>query len=179
MRQKRSLQAKGLVRMALCGLLFSLNADAEQVMINISATGVEPPCSVTDTSGNNQAEVDFESVQVDDVYARTVRKSLPVKVTCEGTASTGKVLKMSLTPVAGGTMPYAGRTVLGTSVTGLGVEVTDKDNNPVPPGTWVSVSGGNVPVGNVDLWAVLVAEKSADLKSGVFTSTASLVMAYQ
>ncbi|EPP0275047.1 fimbrial protein [Salmonella enterica subsp. enterica] len=170
--------------MILCGLGLSLSAGAEQVTINISATGVEPPCSVTDMNGNNRTEVDFKNVQVDDVYAGTARQTLSVKVTCDGAASAGKVLKMSLTPVAGGTMAYAGRTVLGTSVTGLGIAVSDRDNNPVTPETWVPVSGVDTgvdtPAGTVDLQATLVSEKTAaDLKAGAFTASASLVMAYQ
>ncbi|EBL5818970.1 fimbrial protein [Salmonella enterica subsp. enterica serovar Muenchen] len=182
MRQKRNWQVSGLAGVVLCGLWFSPACQAN-VPITITATIIEPACSVTDMTGNSRTEVDFESVQVDDVYAGTVRQPLPVKVTCDGRAPTGKTLKMSLTPVAGGTMAYAGRTVLGTSVPGLGIAVTDRDDNPVTPETWVPVSGVtgvDTPAGTVDLQATLVSEKTtADLKAGAFTASASLVMAYQ
>ncbi|EDT8879100.1 hypothetical protein EK51_004437 [Salmonella enterica subsp. enterica] len=57
------------------------------------------------------------------LYGATAVRDLSMKVSCDS-SSPGKTLKMQL--MAGsGTLSWAGEQVLGTSVTGLGIRVTD------------------------------------------------------
>ncbi|EDD5390503.1 fimbrial protein [Salmonella enterica subsp. enterica serovar Enteritidis] len=162
----------------LCGLWFNSVVWAD-IPITITATIIEPTCSVTDENGRSQTEVDFEDVQlVDGSSGGGGRlKSVPfvMKVTCEGTAPSGKTLKMYINPT-GGTMSYAGRTVLGTSIPGLGIDLFDDHDSPIPLKTWTPVVLNS---GVASATAGLVSERIADLKAGVFTSAASIVMSYQ
>ncbi|EAO1992405.1 fimbrial protein [Salmonella enterica] len=172
-------RAGKLVGVLLCGLAstFAVRAD---VPITITATIIEPTCSVTDVNGKSQTEVDFKEVLLDAIGtgggSGIKVSSLLMKVTCDGEAPTGKMLKMYINPT-GGTMSYASRTILGTSLPGLGIELLDEHASPLPLKTWTPVvtgSGGLMSVG-----AGLVSENVAGLKGGAFTSTASVVMAYQ
>lgn len=167
-----------LIGVLLCGQggVFSAHAD---IPVTITATIIEPTCNVTDQNGNNQMEVDFKDVLVDEVGTggNTGKVSLLLmKVTCDGGAPVGKTLSMYINPT-GGTMSYAGRTVLGTTMSGLGIDLTTDGKSSFPLETWTPVVTGTG--GLLIAEAMLVSEKVADLKGGAFTSTASMVMAYQ
>ncbi|EDI0160174.1 hypothetical protein CC666_19290 [Salmonella enterica subsp. enterica serovar Panama] len=104
-------------------------------------------------------------------------------VSCDGAAPSGKTLKMQVSAGSGGTISYGGGQVLGTSLSGLGIRLTDSAGQTVSPGSWTAVTGvttpADAPTGAVKLQAGLVSETVSALKGGDFTSSASVVMAYQ
>ncbi|EEA5813299.1 fimbrial protein [Salmonella enterica subsp. enterica serovar Oranienburg] len=180
MKQKIQQEVMGLF-VAL--LLYSGSARAVDIPVTISVTILEPVCTVTDLTGNSQTEVDFETVPVTAVNKTGAIRDLNMKVTCDGVAPSGKTLKMQVAATSGGTMSYVGAQVLGTSLSGLGIQLTDSAGRVVPPGAWTTVSGVTIPAGSlsaqVELKAALVSETVSTLKGGSFTSSASVVMAYQ
>ncbi|HGB5188182.1 TPA: fimbrial protein [Salmonella enterica subsp. salamae serovar 21:z10:z6] len=169
--------------LSLALLLYSGSAGAVDIPVTISVTILEPVCTVTDPTGNTRTEVDFETMPVTAVNKTTAIRDLNLKVTCDGVAPSGKTLKMQVTAVSGGTISYAGAPVLGTSLSGLGIQLTDSAGRAVPPGAWTTISGVTLPAGSlsaeVKLKAGLVSETVSTLKGGSFTSAASVVMAYQ
>ncbi|EEA2717977.1 fimbrial protein [Salmonella enterica subsp. enterica serovar Urbana] len=170
--------AERLAAVALC-ILSWVSAVRADVPITIIATIVEPTCSVTDASGNSQTEVDFKSISVDEIssgVSTVTWQPFVMKVTCEGASPVGKTLKMYINPTWG-TIAYAGHTVLGTSMPGLGIDLVDKNSVSLPLKTWMPVVTGTG--GLMTAGARLVSEKVADLKGGSFASTASVTMAYQ
>ncbi|EAU6886211.1 fimbrial protein [Salmonella enterica] len=182
MRQKRGWQVSSLTGMLLCGLWFSLNARAD-VNVYITATILAPVCTVTDIRGSHQTVVDFGTVPVEKVSGVGERldksHTLGMKVSCDGPAPVGKVLKMKITPTGGGTMSYSGRTVLGTSLAGLGIDLIHVTSTQpsLLLNTWVPAEP--TADGIVGIVALLVSNNVAALKGGGFTSSASLVMDYQ
>ncbi|EAT7400334.1 fimbrial protein [Salmonella enterica] len=164
-------------------VLFSQSAAlrAVDIPVTITVTILEPVCTVTDAAGNSQTEVDFERVMVNDVNGATAVRDLSMKVSCDS-SSPGKTLKMQLT-AGSGTLSWAGEQVLGTSVTGLGIRVTDSADQAVEPGSWVAVTGvttpADAPAGDVLLKAALVSPDKSTLNAGAFTASASVKMAYQ
>ncbi|EBV5086364.1 fimbrial protein [Salmonella enterica subsp. enterica serovar Minnesota] len=157
----------------------SVRAD---IPVTITATIVEPTCSVTEINGGSQAVVDFGVVDLLSVNTAQAQKPLQMKVSCGGAASTGKTLKMQVSAGGQGTMTYGGENVLGTTVTGLGIKLTDKGGASVIPGAWYPVAGVDItqptPAGNVILTAALVSANPAALTVGGITSSATVVMAY-
>ncbi|EBS0892521.1 fimbrial protein [Salmonella enterica subsp. enterica serovar Abaetetuba] len=168
---------RGLAGMTLYALL-GVPAVWADIPVSITATIIEPACSVTDASGSSQMEVDFKEVLLDSIGTGgkigTATTPVMMKVTCDGNAPSGKTLKMYINPT-GGTMSYAGRTVLGTSVTGLGIDLLDEQTSSLPLSTWTPVVlNGGFAIAS----AALVSENVTDMKGGFFTSTASVVVAY-
>ncbi|HGJ4005745.1 fimbrial protein [Salmonella enterica] len=173
----------GGMGLSLAFLLYSSNARAVDIPITISVTILEPVCTVTDPTGNSRTEVDFASVPVTAVNKTAAIRDLNMKVTCDGVAPSGKTLKMQVAAVSGGTISYAGARVLGTSLSGLGIQLTDSAGRAVPPGTWTTVSGVTITTGtlsaDIKMKAALVSDTVSALTGGSFTSSASVVMAYQ
>ncbi|EAX8478871.1 fimbrial protein [Salmonella enterica] len=153
------------------------------VAVTIRGTIIEPTCSVTGADGNSRTEVNFGNVPLNAVGTAQARQPLRMKVACDSVAPSGKTLKMYVKPVSNGTMEYSGRTVLGTSMTGLGIDLADSDNQVVPPQTWVGISGvdtsTDMPSGDVTLQATLVSANVAALTADSFTASASVVVTYQ
>ncbi|EAO4397494.1 fimbrial protein [Salmonella enterica] len=164
-------------------LLFSGSLRAADIPVTITVTILEPVCTVTDLTGNSQTEVDFGTVPVTGVNGAAAVQDLDMRVSCDGAAPSGKSLKMQVSAGANGTISYGGGQVLGTSLSGLGIRLTDSAGQSVPPGSWTTVTGvttpADAPTGAVKLKAGLVSETASTLKGGDFTSSASLVMAYQ
>lgn len=152
------------------------------IPITITATIVAPVCKVTDTSGGGRMEVDFGLVQLTEVNTAQAEQPVPLKVSCEGPSPGTMALKLRMTPGASGTMSVAGKTVLKTSRTGLGIDL-QMAGNTVAPDTWVAVNGVDTtvpaPEGALTLQARLVADTPASLGTGDFTATANLTLAYQ
>ncbi|HAG3364625.1 TPA: type 1 fimbrial protein [Salmonella enterica] len=153
------------------------------VNITIRGTIIESTCSVTGADGGTRTEVNFGNVPLNAVGTDQARQPLRMNVTCDSAPPSGKTLKMYVKPVSNGTMSYSGRTVLGTSMAGLGIDLTDESGLVVTPETWVPVHGVDtgvaLPTGVVTLQATLVSDDVSALTADTFTSSASVVMAYQ
>lgn len=166
-------------------LLLSLGIHETLADVNIIIRGtvIEPACSVTGVDGNSQTEVDFGNVPLKAVGTVQAQRSLKMKVACDSAPPTGKTLKMYVRPGSNGTMAYSGRVVLGTSMTWLGIDLADSDNQVVTPLTWVHIAGVDTsaatPTGVVTLQATLVSANIAMLKADGFVSSASVMMTYQ
>ncbi|EBO0587525.1 TPA: fimbrial protein [Salmonella enterica] len=153
------------------------------VNITIRGTIIEPTCSVTGADGGTRTEVNFGNVPLNAVGTDQARQPLRMNVTCDSAPPSGKTLKMYVKPVSNGTMSYSGRTVLGTSMAGLGIDLTDESSVVVTPETWVPVHGVDtgvaLPTGVVTLQATLVSDDVSALTADTFTSSASVLMTYQ
>ncbi|EHI5678388.1 type 1 fimbrial protein [Salmonella enterica] len=171
----------------LTGVLLSAVVVAQNVRsdvnIVIRGTVIEPACSVTGLDGDTRTEVDFGSVPLNAVGTAKAQQPLRMRVTCNSAVPSGKSLKIYVNPVSDRTMSYNGRTVLGTSMIGLGIELMDEFSTAVTPETWVAISGvdtgATAPAGEVTLLATLVTADTGTLVADSFTSSASVVMAYQ
>lgn len=152
------------------------------VPITITGTIIEPACSVTDAGGSGQTEVNFGQVSLEDVGTAKAQQSLVMKVTCDDSAPSGKSLKMFIAPGSNGTITWSGQPVLGTSLSGLGIDLTDSSQVRIPLSTWVDVPGVDTsvaaPSGEVTLRAMLVSPDASTLAAGDFSATASVVMSY-
>ncbi|HAG1868571.1 TPA: fimbrial protein [Salmonella enterica] len=149
------------------------------VPITVTGTVVEPACSVVDANGNDQTEVDFGVIPLEKVGTARAQQSLRMKVTCDSAAPSGKSLKMFIRPTSAGTMSYNNRTVLGTTIAGLGIDLMDSSNHPVAPSTWEGVGTQvSFPSGDVTLQAMLVSPDTSALTVGDFSATASVMMSY-
>ncbi|EDP9872196.1 fimbrial protein [Salmonella enterica subsp. enterica serovar Gaminara] len=177
---RKSQQAVGVIAGML---LFSSSLRATDIPVTITVTILEPVCTVTDTAGNSQTEVNFGTVPVTGVNSTDAIRDLDMEVSCDGGAPSGKTLKMQVSAGTGGTITYAGNLVLGTSLSGLGIQLTNSAGQAVTPGTWTAVTDvttpADAPTGEVKLKAGLVSDTASALKGGDFTSSASVVMAYQ
>ncbi|EBO9664762.1 fimbrial protein [Salmonella enterica subsp. enterica] len=180
MKQRILQQAAGLVSALM---LYSGSTVAVDIPVTITVTIREPVCTVTDTAGNSRTEVNFGTVPVTAVNGSAAIRELNLKVACDSMAPSGKTLKMQVTAGASGTLTQGGTTVLGTSVSGLGIKLTNSAGGVVTPGGWTAVTGvttpADAPAGTVALKAALVSDRVSTLQAGNFTSSASVVMAYQ
>ncbi|EAA4084743.1 fimbrial protein [Salmonella enterica subsp. salamae] len=172
---------QGVTGMSLALLLYSGSSGAVDIPVTISVTVLEPVCTVTDPAGNSRTEVDFGTIPVTAVNGADAIRDLNLRVTCDGVAPSGKTLKMQVS--GSNTISYAGARVLGTSLSRLGIRLTDSVGRAVPPGTWTPVSGVTITTGalsaEVKMKAALVSDTVSALTGGSFTSAASVVMAYQ
>ncbi|EAW8017003.1 fimbrial protein [Salmonella enterica] len=166
----------------LAGLLGWEGCVRADIPITITATIIEPVCSVTGTDGDSLVKVDFGNVQLQDINTTQAQQPLRMQVSCDGAAPDGKVLKMLVNPAAGGVMTVGGVEVLGTSMTGLGIRLTDTAGTVVSPGYWTAVTGVDTTVkpdrSEVLLQAMLVSETTSDLTADTFSASASVVMTY-
>ncbi|ENH0678822.1 fimbrial protein [Escherichia coli] len=163
-------------------LLGSSGAWAEDVNVTVRGTILVPTCSVTAENGDSQVTVDFGVVELMDVGNMNAQQAFNVRVVCDDTALSGMYPDMKIQPVSGGTMQYSGRTVLGTSTSGLGIDLSHGGNY-IAPGEWVSVAGVDTSQGTLEhflqMQAILVSENASKLATGAFTASASMVMVYQ
>ncbi|EHB8486204.1 type 1 fimbrial protein, partial [Salmonella enterica] len=173
---------KGIIvgLLTFCGMVGVVNAVDFQ--INITTTILEPTCSVSDLDGKDWLDVDFEMVPLASINTPQTQRSFKMKVNCDTAAPTGKTLNMIFVPRAVGTMTVGGKTVLATSLTGLGISLLDSSGLVIDPGRWVAVTGINTnvnkPVGIVEVTAMLVADRVENLTAGKFMSTAVFEMTY-
>lgn len=163
-------------------LLGSSGTWAEDVNVTVRGTILVPTCSVTAENGGSQVTVDFGVVELMDVGNTNAQQAFNVRVVCDDTALSGMYPDMKIQPVSGGTMQYSGRTVLGTSTSGLGIDLSHGGNY-IAPGEWVSVAGVDTSQGTLEhflqMQATLVSENASKLATGAFTASASMVMVYQ
>jgi type 1 fimbria pilin len=165
-------------------LLWSVNGYAD-VPINIKGTILEPVCDVTGIHGETTLTVDFGVQNLEAVGTAEAERPVNLRVTCDNPASTGKALKMYVTPTSHGVLTALGPNVLGTSISGLGISLTAGSTGatPVNLNSWVPVTGvditGDAPSGEVDLKARLVSANASALPAGVFQAAANVVMSYQ
>lgn len=163
-------------------LLGSSGTWAEDVNVTVRGTILVPTCSVTAENGDSQVTVDFGVVELMDVGNTNAQQAFNVRVVCDDTALSGMYPDMKIQPVSGGTMQYSGRTVLGTSTSGLGIDLSHGGNY-IAPGEWVSVAGVDTSQGTLEhflqMQAILVSENASKLATGAFTASASMVMVYQ
>ncbi|ECG0942743.1 fimbrial protein [Salmonella enterica subsp. salamae] len=169
----------GLRAVSLAGILvFCRSAGVlADIPITITGTIIEPACSVTDAGGSGQTEVNFGLVSLEDVGTAKAQQSLTMKVTCDYSAPSGKSLKMFITPGSNGTITWSGQPVLGTSLSGLGIDLTDSSQTRIPLSTWVDTSVA-APSGEMTLQAMLVSPDTSTLTAGNFSATASVVVSY-
>ncbi|ECD5144128.1 fimbrial protein [Salmonella enterica subsp. enterica serovar Caracas] len=176
MKQKKYKWFTGVLLWSLWG---TTAAWSSEIAITISATINQPTCSVTDINGNNKTEVDFKDVLLENVGNTGVGITLfplLMKVTCEGSVPIDKKMKMFINST-GGMMGYAGRNILGTTIQGLGIDLLDENSTPLTLNTWIPVMTGAGDI--ISINAGLVSENVENLQSGHFTSTASVIIAYQ
>ncbi|ENV3333921.1 fimbrial protein [Salmonella enterica] len=178
------MKMSGWWAISLAGILVFCRSTGvlADVPITITGTIIEPACSVRDASGSGQTEVNFGPVSLDDVGTAKAQQSLVMKVTCDSSAPAGKSLKMFIAPSSSGTITWSGQAVLGTSLSGLGIDLTDSSQARIPLSTWVDVPGVDTsvaaPSGEVTLQAMLVSPDTSTLAAGDFSATASVVMSY-
>ncbi|EHV5403138.1 fimbrial protein [Salmonella enterica] len=176
---KQSIR-QGVTGLSLALLLYSGSSGAVDIPITISVTILEPVCTVTDQAGNSQTEVNFGTIPVTAVNGADAIRDLNLRVTCDGVAPSGKTLQMKV--LGQNTISYAGTQVLGTTLSRLGIRLTDSAGRAVPPDTWTPVSGDIITTGAlsavVRMRAALVSDSVSSLTGGDFTSVASVVMAY-
>lgn len=164
-------------------LLGSSGAWAEDVNVTVNGTIRVPTCSVTAAENDaSQMTVYFGVVDLRDVGNTNAQQTFNVRVVCDGTVLSGMYPDMKIQPVSGGTMQYSGRTVLGTSTSGLGIDLSHGGNY-IAPGEWVSVAGVDTSQGTLEhflqMQATLVSENASKLATGAFTASASMVMVYR
>ncbi|CNI53665.1 fimbrial protein [Yersinia bercovieri] len=171
--------------MLLCTLLWSVHGQAATLPITIKATILEPVCTVTGNNGESAVEVPFGELTLEQVGTAAAEQSVNLKMSCDNSAPTGKTLKMYLSPTSYGVMSEMGANVLSTSLNGLGIALTSgkAGTTPVNLNSWVPVEGmgtGESTVeGQLQLKAQLVTPSIAQLHSGTFQATASLMINYQ
>lgn len=172
----------------LIGLCLGSGFAWADVPITITATIIEPVCTVTDMAGSSTTNVVFDTVDITNLAAAV--KTVDLKVTCDS-VSPDKTLKVRVDPMSSA-MSSLGNFVLGTSMADVGIALYQgaavDSGHTLPLSTWVSFSGwpgGTAPTvtpateGRFAVTAALTTAAGHTPTAGVFTSTASLMMDYQ
>ncbi|CNH07365.1 minor pili exported protein [Yersinia thracica] len=165
--------------MWLCMLFWSAHGQAVTLPITIKAIILEPVCTVTGNNGESAVEVPFGELSLERVGTVDAEQSVNLKISCDNSAPTGKILKMYISPTSYGVMSAMGANVLSTSLNGLGIALTSgkAGTTPVNLNQWVPVE--SIVDGQLQLKARLVTPSVGQLQAGAFQATASLMINYQ
>ncbi|WP_053007517.1 fimbrial protein [Pragia fontium] len=156
--------------LGLLSLMLTSVAVQADVPVTVRAVIVEPVCQVSGRNGETKLEASFGDVFVDD--AASAKASVVIKVFCTAGAPVGKSLKMYLTPTAHGLMRSMGQNVLGTSMPGVGIALTD-NQTPLNVGQWLPIQ-----TGLFALTGQLVIQDGIKLEGGEFNASVSLFATY-
>lgn len=162
MREKRCYQALLLSAMILAGA--SANAETSTLTIaGNSLTG--PPCVI---NGDQTISVDFtDEVMTTRVDGTNYRQPVPYTLECSGASN--NALRMQIKGVNAG-FSYA----LQTSNDDLGILLSNGDRT-LPVNAWINFELPEQP----NLFATLVKRPGTQLKAGLFTAAATMVVDYQ
>lgn len=158
-------------------------ATSKEYPFSFTFTVLAPVCTVTGTSNETSLEVPFGMQGTLAVNTAETERTLNMKVSCNGPTWSGKALKMRFTPGSQGTISVGGKTVLGTNMTDLGIEIR-YNGAVIAPGelTWHEITGINTsasaPSGTVPLTFRLVSDDVYALKAEDFSATATVAAQY-
>ncbi|GKX62854.1 fimbrial protein [Pragia fontium] len=156
--------------LGLLSLILTSGTVQADVPVTVRAVIVEPACQVTGMNGQSELEASFGDVLVE--KANTAKASAVIRVFCTAGAPVGKSLKMYLTPTAHGVIRSMGQNVLGTSMIGVGIALTD-NQTPLNVGQWLPIQ-----TGLFVLTGQLVIQDGIQLEGGEFSASVSLFATY-
>lgn len=146
-------------------MLFSYTS-AASVPVSVKVKVVPVPCTINE---GNPIIVDFEEVMTTRIDGKNYRK--PIEYTLNCTGMTSVLIKLRVVGAGAG----FDRTLLGTSVNGLGIEFWQSGNFKVPLNSWLDFMYMKPPT----LWAVPVKQQGISLKGGEFYAAATMELHYQ
>ncbi|HEM8292659.1 TPA: fimbrial protein [Providencia rettgeri] len=168
---------KSLGLLLLCTVLES-HAD---VLIDVTATMVDPACNIRSENSSSPLAIDFNIINSSELNKSAVVKDFSLYIS---DCNFSKSLAMVLNPKGGSTLSYNGKNILATSIDGLGIDFTE-----VTGGTIRALEMNkkqriypervNATLYRMDLQAQLVsAVPIKQLELGEFTSTVTLSVTY-
>ncbi|WP_024547674.1 fimbrial protein [Siccibacter turicensis] len=142
-------------------------SDGDTSTVYITGTLVDAPQCIVNS--NNVIDVDFgNDILTTQVNGINYKKELNYYLICTNPAQQGMKMTISGTPATFNSM------LIKTSNAGLGILLYN-GNNPITPGAAIAFNYTAPPV----LYAVPVAQNNTSLSTGPFTSTATMIIAYQ
>ncbi|WP_265524477.1 fimbrial protein [Providencia rustigianii] len=103
-------------------LLLNSPAIYGDVLVDVTATMVDPACNLRGEDGNSPLQIHFGTIETHNLNEISLAKDFPVYISgCNG----GKGLSILLNPKGYGTQEYSGKQILSTSTKGLGVNLYD------------------------------------------------------
>ncbi|GKX62837.1 fimbrial protein [Pragia fontium] len=157
----------------LLSLMLASGAVQADVPVTVKVTLLEPACQVSGENGETQLEMPFGDVAFQYVGTAKAEQSVNIRVTCSGGPPAGKSLKMYFTPTSYGIVPALGQNVLGTSMTGVGIALTNAQR-PFNIGQGLPIQAGLF-----RLTGQLVMQDGTNVEvGGEFSASASLFATY-
>lgn len=153
----------GLLSMLLLQPVWAVNP---RMQLNVSVEVLQPTC--TFNNGQRQLSVDFgDRVVISQIDGENYKKSIPYSLRCSGYSSTSMRFKLS------GDRGYNSQ-YLTTNKTGLGLAFY-MGGRALPLNEWRSFNYLSPPT----LESAPIKQSGANLSSGPFSSTATLLVEYQ
>ncbi|MDX7986633.1 type 1 fimbrial protein [Xenorhabdus sp. 12] len=154
--------------------------DAKDIHITIQGTLRAPACTVTGTDGKKSITVSFGAVKISEIDS--AEKDIQLQVDCDSPLPENKLLKIKINaePYYKNSMDY--KNLFKTSMDGLAIGFM-KDGQPISLNAWIDINNINIkedkPKGTVTLTTRLFNRGSNTLKTGVFNSSANIVLKYE
>ncbi len=169
-----------IISLTLCSLsLLFASISHSDVLINVSATMINPACVVSSIDGSSPLQIGFGNVNLDTFDKQTSEETFSINI---DNCDLRKALVILLSPKKEGTLLYEGKNVLATTTDGLGIKIDDitSGKRPLEMGLtqriYPRVSGNR---GMIDLQAQLVRTVAAEkLELGRFTSAMTVLVTY-
>lgn len=137
--------------------------------LKFHGTLIAPPnCTI---SNDQTIEIEFGNVLINKIDGTNYAKDVPYTITCDSTVRDDS---MAMTLTLSGSATSFNQAAIGTTVTGLGIEI-QQDNQPFTLGSTIPVNEQSIP----KLKAVPVKQSGVALQEGDFDATATLQVEYQ
>ncbi|PHM46463.1 fimbrial subunit [Xenorhabdus mauleonii] len=163
-------------------LLWSRWGDARHIDITVKVALRAPTCTVTSEDRKKLITVSFGAMSVFDVSTKKNEKEIKLRIECDSSSPKDKLLKMRVSATPYDKSNTKDNNIMKTSMDGLGIGLT-KGSKPVSLNSWIEIDDINIhewqPGGVITLTASLMPIKPDILKSGVFNSSANVVLNYE
>ncbi|EEG83316.1 fimbrial protein [Proteus sp. G2665] len=172
---------KNLNALLVIATLMVPGLSVADVLVEVSATMVTPACDIRSEDSSAPLKINFGTLNVDELYQSEVNHDFTLYLTgCDF----NKTLALLLTPKGSSTLEYNGKKILGTSISGLGIDFKDITGGSIRPldvGQTQRISPESVDAmqSRLNLRAQLVsAVPKSKLTLGAFSSTLTIAVTY-
>lgn len=174
-------QYRPILWLGLVCCLFNATVTHADVLIDVTATMVDPACNIRSEDSSSPLNVNFRALNPEMVGKPASSQSFSLYITeCNFTKTLGVVLN----PKGVSSLPYQGKNILATSTEGLGIdlqETTGGKSRPLEVGKNQRIYPErlNDSEYRMDILAQLVNTiPTAELKKGKFSSTVTIAITY-
>lgn len=164
-------------------LLLASSLSQADVLIDVTATMVEPACNIRSENSSSPLNINFGTLNIDKLNTPDSVKGFSLYLTG---CNFSKTLAIVLNPKGSSTLDYNGKNILSTNTEGLGIDFNDATGGGAARSLEVSQKQRIDPERindteyRMDIQAQLVsAIEPSELKPGKFTATVSILVTYE